>query len=42
MNFDEDSLESVFVSIFYGEDQNLIDSQISLDFATEIFDFFRK
>ena len=29
-------------SIFYGEDQNLLDSQISLDFATETVEFFRK
>ena len=27
---------------FYGEDQNMLDSQISWDFAAEIVEFFRK
>ena len=30
---------SIFKMILYGKDQNLLDSEISCDFATEIVDF---
>ena len=39
INFQENYPEFQY---FYGEDQNLLDSQISWDFATEMVDFFQK